>query len=280
MLISTIEEFEKAKEGKNPAHTPVLVKCNVKNHKPWKITPNNLSRGRWCRKCYRESTKLTYEDIQELAKKTGILKIGIPGTVLTTEEEFFELTKNEKPSNTKIRFSCNIKGHIPWDTTPNVIRDRKWCPQCGARGRYQEEITRWFFKKIFQHPFPTTPLRLIIPKFTGNMHFDGYSKLQLNGKNVKIAFEYNGRQHYQFPNHFDKTYKKFLKRKERDLKKIELCKEYNIKLIIIPFTIRPEVRQNYIIKEFQRLLNIKLGRIPEFDYKKRFQQTNTLHNYL
>lgn len=257
-----------------------LVKCNVEDHEPWKITPNNLSRGKWCRECYKENMKLTYEDIEELGRKIGILKIGIPGTLMTTLEEFNMLTKITKPSKTKLTFSCNIKGHMPWETTPNIIKDTKWCPQCGAKGLYQEEITRWFFKKIFKRKFPTTPLRQILPNYKGNMHFDGFSRISINGKTINLAFEYNGRQHYDFPNHFDSTYKKFLKRQERDLKKIELCKQNNIILIIIPHKIEPEARQQYIVKRFEQLTSIILGKLPEFDYKMRFQQTITLHNYL
>ncbi|MHA2398428.1 MAG: hypothetical protein ACXADU_06020 [Promethearchaeota archaeon] len=279
-LVTTREEHNRAKYGRNPAHTHVLVKCNVEDHKPWKITPNNLSMGKWCRECYIENIKLTYEDIAELAKRIGLLKIGIPGTLLTTEEEFNSLTKNTKPSKTKLKFSCNVKGHIPWETVPNVIKDIKWCPQCGEKGRYQEEITRWFFRKIFKRKFPTTPLRLLILNYKGNMHFDGYSKILINGEVIKLAFEYNGRQHYDFPNAYDSTYQKFLKRQERDLKKIELCKENDIILIIIPHTVKPEDRQEYIIERFETLTGIELGKLPKFDYKKRFQQTTTLCNYL
>jgi len=277
-LITTQEEYNNAKKGKNPAHTHILVKCNVEDHEPWKITPNNLSRGKWCRKCYRQNKKLTYEDITELARRIGLLKIGLPGTILTTEEEFKELTKKTKPSRTKLKFSCNFKGHTPWETTPNIIKDAKWCPQCGAKGLYQEQITRWFFRKIFKRMFSTTPLRQILPNFKGNMHFDGFSKISINKKTINLAFEYNGRQHYEFPNHFDSTYQKFLKRQKRDIKKIEICKQNNIILIIIPHTIKPEFRQQYIVKRFEQFTSIILGKLPEYDYNKRFNQT--LHNYL
>ena len=34
------------------------------------------------------------------------------------------------------------------------------------------------------------------------MRFDGYAEITINEKIIKIAFEYNGVQHYEFPNYW------------------------------------------------------------------------------
>ena len=44
------------------------------------------------------------------------------------------------------------------------------------------------------------------------MHFDGYAEVILCEKKIKTAFEYNGKQHYEFSNYFHKTKENSLKR--------------------------------------------------------------------
>jgi hypothetical protein len=48
-----------------------------------------------------------------------------------------------------------------------------------------------------------------------------------------LAFEYQGEQHYVFPNHCHKTIEMFNKQVERDLWKKEQCDKNNVKLVII-----------------------------------------------
>ena len=51
--------------------------------------------------------------------------------------------------------------------------------------------------------------------------------LELDGYNhkLRLAFEYNGYQHYDYPNVFHKTREEFYKQRERDRLKAELCKK-------------------------------------------------------
>ncbi len=277
-VLTSKEEYEKTIKTHNPSHTPIEVFCNIKSHKPWKVTPNNLSRGKWCRMCYIENMKLRYEDIQQLAKRIGMEKIGIPGTLLTSKVEFKKLTKNQKPSRTKLEFSCNVKGHKSWKTSHNLIKNKKWCPECA--GGYHEAIARWYIEQIFGIKFPITRLRDIIPNYSGLMHYDGYAEVKIDRKKIKTAFEYNGRQHYEFPNQFHKTIEEFMKRLEYDFKKDKIAKNNDIFLLIIPYTITPENMQNYIVKEFEAKIRIKLPKLPKFNHQNRFIQSTILNNFL
>ena len=51
----------------------------------------------------------------------------------------------------------------------------------------------------------------------------------------KLAFEYNGQQHYEFPNFFHKLEEDFLNQQKRDAEKQRLCVELGIKLIIVRY---------------------------------------------
>ena len=64
-------------------------------------------------------------------------------------------------------------------------------------------------------------------------------------KDLKLAFEYNGRQHYKFIPFFHKTYSEFLNLQENDRIKKKLCKKNGITLIIIPYTVKD--LKSYII---------------------------------
>jgi hypothetical protein len=63
------------------------------------------------------------------------------------------------------------------------------------------------------------------------MHLDGYNK------NLKLAFEFNGSQHYIFYPKYHKKYKDFIQQQERDRVKADLCKKNDIILIITPHTL-------------------------------------------
>lgn len=53
--------------------------------------------------------------------------------------------------------------------------------------------------------------------------------------NLKIAFEYQGYQHYIYPNFYHKSLNKFINLVERDKRKKELCNQRGITLIEFPY---------------------------------------------
>lgn len=66
-------------------------------------------------------------------------------------------------------------------------------------------------------------------------HIGGGLRLDYFLPNLNIAFEYNGRPHYVYSEHFHKNKQGFLDSKRRDFKKIELCQQNKINLIIVRF---------------------------------------------
>lgn len=79
------------------------------------------------------------------------------------------------------------------------------------------------------------------------IEFDGYNE------ELKITFEYQGYQHYQYPNRWHKTKTDFQKLRSKDLFKRQFCLENNIKLIIIPFQIKEKDFENYIKGELTKI---------------------------
>lgn len=82
---------------------------------------------------------------------------------------------------------------------------------------------------------------------------------ELDGFNdeLKLAFEYDGEQHYKYVPHFHRNgIKDFENQQERDKNKVKLCKENNINLIKIPYTYThhtPNKLRKFIIGEINKL---------------------------
>jgi hypothetical protein len=128
---------------------------------------------------------------------------------------------------------------------------------------FHEEICRRFFERLFGLKFNRATFDWLRNDITGSkMHLDGYNEI------LKLAFEYNGIQHYKFVERFHKTYQGFLNRQRLDARKIRLCKEYNVSLIIIPYTIEITEWQDEIIRQYEKLTNQRFPKIKKIDVEQ------------
>lgn len=128
----------------------------------------------------------------------------------------------------KITYCIVCKAEIKYKT-----RKPKKCKECvNSKSRWKKEYLMF---KLLEKVFPNEYyIRngfysfLISPKGEP-MQLDIYFP------NLMLAFEFQGRQHYQFNKFFHKTLSQFEYLKECDLLKIKLCKGLGIKLIQIPY---------------------------------------------
>lgn len=102
---------------------------------------------------------------------------------------------------------------------------------CSSCNKYvNEEYCRDLIEKITGYSFMKQR-----PEWLYGLELDGYSE-----KN-KVAFEYNGIQHYEIVPHFHTRGKIDLDEgMYRDRRKIQICKQNNVKLIIIPYWIESD----------------------------------------
>lgn len=73
------------------------------------------------------------------------------------------------------------------------------------------------------------------PSFLKNPETGRCLELDLYNESLKLAFEVQGIQHYQFPNYFHKTKEEFMEQIRRDRYKKEVCKILSITFIVIPY---------------------------------------------
>lgn len=115
-----------------------------------------------------------------------------------------------------------------------------------------ERISRRVFEYLFKKPFvKVRPDFLKNPETGRNLELDGYNE------ELKIAFEYNGMQHYCFPHVYNKTKKDFEQQLRRDKFKLEKCNEHGIYLIIIPYSVPHENILHYVWHKLHPLIREK-----------------------
>ena len=117
-----------------------------------------------------------------------------------------------------------------------------------------ENLCRRVLEKFYERQFPKVrPDFLLNPETGQNLELDGYNS------ELKIAFEYNGIQHYEYPNTFHKTEKEFIDQVRRDMFKKEICNQLGIHLISIPHHIHYGKIKDYIEYYLPENIEIREG---------------------
>ena len=109
------------------------------------------------------------------------------------------------------------------------------------------------FEKIFNSKFPSVRPNFLKNPVTGqNLELDGYCT------RLKLAFEYDGKQHSEYNSHFHKGGpKEFIYQVTKDDYKTKKCKLEGVDLVRIPHYIHFENLEDYIIKQLR-----KINRLP------------------
>jgi hypothetical protein len=166
------------------------------------------------------------------------LIIGKGGTLITTESEY---VNNES----RIIFICK-EGHR-CNPIGQSLRSGTWCWYCNTS--LCERTCIKIFQYLFNRYFPKSK-HLINPETGAGLELDGYDE------ELKLAFEYNGRQHYEKVGYWQ-TDEEFESQKNRDRIKAELCQKSGINLIIIPYTVKYKDLYSFIVEQF-----------PEYNFEK------------
>lgn len=135
------------------------------------------------------------------------------------------------------------KSDIPEvDITPNIpeqLAPRP--PPKGHRTSKREELCRSIIEEIYGVKFdPIRPDWLVNPETGRNLELDGYNP------QLKIAFEYNDKQHYLWPNFTGQSYQKFIAQVRRDTYKVNRCDQVGVYLITIPYNVPNSRLYSYI----------------------------------
>jgi hypothetical protein len=196
------------------SHSHYMWEC-AKGHQ-FSAKYSNVTSGKWCRQCL----KLDYDEVKDLIESKG-------GVFITTRENL----NSKKPMEIK----CS-EGHT-FKSRYSSIKKGSWCPHC--QEHVCERTCRKIFEFIYKKPFSKKRPEWLQGS-TGRLELDGYCE-ELN-----LAFEYNGQQHYERVPYWHKTEAAFERGKTRDAEKKKLCRENNVELVVIPYTIPYDKLYEYI----------------------------------
>lgn len=111
---------------------------------------------------------------------------------------------------------------------------------------------RRVLEHIFHKPFNKDRPNFLVNYVTGGNH---NLELDCYNKDLKLAVEYQGEQHYNFIPYFHKNKASFQNQKYRDEIKRMRCKEQGITLIEVPYTVKLNDIYGFIKKELKLKYN-------------------------
>lgn len=223
-------------------NTDIILVC--KKHKTGVVnTPYQILKGHGCKLCSKdkeqiERSKNTLKKIHEYVSKLN-------GKCIS---------ENYVNNESNLEFECE-NGHRFFESWSDVKNSLRWCPHCSPNKLIGETLARLMLEHLLKVDLASS-------------YIESMEGLQLDGYNskFKIAFEYQGYQHFTESSHFHVTNDKYKSQLERDARKKELCRENGIKLIeIFEFkTIRAGRIQFFYdqVKEILNRLEIKYNSDP------------------
>lgn len=123
-------------------------------------------------------------------------------------------------------------------------------PRFTHRTSRPEELCRKTLEEHFGVDFPSCrPDFLKNPETGRNLELDCYNK------DLKIALEYNGIQHYVYPNYTGQTYEEFVSQVRRDIFKIDRCDQNGIYVITVPYNV-PDYKIKMYIEYYLHKINM------------------------
>lgn len=214
------------------AKTKIVITCK-KCSNTIESEPYTLINGKGCPHCYKSNQRTLFCKEKLLEINRYIKKLG--GDCLSTEYK-----NNEE----NLKFKCK-KGHIFHESWSDVKHSMRWCKECAPNRYVGETLARMILEHLLSTKMPSSYL-----KSMGGLQLDGYCKKR------KVAFEYQGYQHYTKGSYFHNDAEKYKNQQARDSQKKLLCKENEITLIeIFEFKTIRKSRISIFVEEVKTLLN-------------------------
>ena len=204
----------------------LLWQCE--NGHTWEASWGSLKYSHtWCPKCA-GTAKPLLEEIQQFAiNKNGLL-----------------LSVEYKNNHSNLLWQCDKKHQ--WEARWSDINcGNNWCPQCSLLKN--EKACKEIIERLLSIRFKK--IRFYYNNDNKVYHeFDGYNE------ELKVAFEYNGIQHYEHVPYFHRGTRTVKEQQKRDKKKEQYCIDNNIKLIVIPYTENKKLEQFILAKLIEHKL--------------------------
>ena len=168
------------------------------------------------------------------------------------------LSVEYKNLQAKLQWEC-AQGHFFTLSLGKILYRNSWCPTCNIK--ISQEICRVIFEYIFQEKFTKYRAEWLRSSYGGVMELDGYCE------NLKMAFEYQGPQHYKQSSYFHKKVNSFANAQQRDKEKRIIAIEKGIHLVEIPY-FPANMKLFGIVDYVVEILELNGMQVPLFDKDK------------
>lgn len=116
-----------------------------------------------------------------------------------------------------------------------------------------ERICCETMERIYGVPFTTVrPSWLTNPETGRALELDCYND------DLKIGVEYNGEQHYKWPNYTNQSHQQFIDQVRRDELKGKLCDRNGVYLIVVPYNVRHNNIPSFIMSHLPETIQKRL----------------------
>lgn len=95
----------------------------------------------------------------------------------------------------------------------------------------------WECAKALKYLFPRHSFTKVRPNWLKNPETGRNLELDFFNEELRLGVEYNGIQHYVYPNNFCSSKEKFINQLRRDKFKIDRCDIMGVYLIIVPYNV-------------------------------------------
>jgi len=113
-----------------------------------------------------------------------------------------------------------------------------------------ERLCKETMEKFYGVPFENVrPDWLKNPETGRSLELDCYNE------GLKLAVEYNGEQHYKWPNFTNQSEQEFINQMRRDDLKVKLCDKNGIYLIVVPYNVPHNNISSYILSKLPENIN-------------------------
>jgi hypothetical protein len=134
----------------------------------------------------------------------------------------------------------------------------------------RENVMRSILERLFDKPFPSVrPCFLRNPATGRSLELDGFNA------ELRVAAEHMGVQHSKFPNPFHSNRAQFLAVQQRDKIKAQLCAQFGIKLVVLPYDVPRKDMEAFLISQLTEELKIA-NRVEDTTERKLLRQLGEL----
>lgn len=141
------------------------------------------------------------------------------------------------------------------DSPTEPVTSSSPCSNTTSCGKFEskgEKICRRVLEEHYGVAFPSIrPNWLKSGETKRNLELDCYND------ELKLAVEYNGIQHYKWPNFTNQSKEAFFEQSRRDKFKVDRCRDLGIYLLIVPYSVQHHLIPEYILSNLPEIESVE-----------------------